>query len=113
MYFCGMKQNSSMKQNKTKWTVDSMDSRFPENLTRTAHTHGTRVTSTILLSYCPQNHSSIYQPPTGTDMEECNTDTDVTDVFHVRTGTVAGFRVHVRTHEEFYRFKCIYLYLYE
>ena len=82
MYFCGMKQNSSMKQNKTKWTVDSMDSRFPENLTRTAHTHGTRVTSTILLSYCPQNHSSIYQPPTGTDMEECNTDTDVTDVFH-------------------------------
>ena len=32
---------------------------------------------TILLSYCPQNYFYIYQPPTGTDMEDCNTDTDV------------------------------------
>ena len=70
-----------MKQNKTKWTVDSI---FLETLTRTAY--ATRYASnfyifTILLSYCPQNYFYIYiyiyQPPTGTDMEECNTDTDV------------------------------------
>ena len=72
LYFC------SMKQNKTKWTVDSI---FLETLTRTAYAHGTRVTFTFLLFYCPTVHRTtsiyIYQPPTGTDMEECNTDTDV------------------------------------
>ena len=92
-----MKQNSSMKQNRIEVTGDGMTVEFLKPFAYRAHT--VRVRNHIILpsppsSVTPEKTIYIYQPPTGTDMEECNTDTDDTDVF---CRVYAYVRTYVRT----------------